>query len=86
MRWCVVKAIDLYRYIFSYWLHWMWGPTAGCRFYPTCSDYAKAAVADLGVLRGLFMAGRRVLRCHPWAVGGYDPFVIRPVDLRGNDQ
>ncbi|NUN16598.1 MAG: membrane protein insertion efficiency factor YidD [Myxococcales bacterium] len=44
-----------------------------CRFYPTCSQYASDAVAYHGVVRGTWLAVRRLLRCHPWHVGGYDP-------------
>lgn len=44
-----------------------------CRFYPTCSEYAAQAVEAHGVVRGLALAGRRLLRCHPWHPGGFDP-------------
>ncbi|MBC7106972.1 MAG: membrane protein insertion efficiency factor YidD [Firmicutes bacterium] len=44
-----------------------------CRFYPSCSEYARQAIIRYGPLRGLGMAARRVLRCHPWHPGGYDP-------------
>jgi putative membrane protein insertion efficiency factor len=44
-----------------------------CRFVPTCSEYAEEAVERFGVLRGSFMAAARLLRCHPFARGGYDP-------------
>lgn len=44
-----------------------------CRFYPSCSAYAEEAVERYGVGRGLAMAAKRVLRCHPWHPGGYDP-------------
>jgi len=44
-----------------------------CRFHPTCSEYAKEAVALHGSLRGVALAGRRLLRCHPWHEGGFDP-------------
>lgn len=50
-------------------------PVAGgqrCRYYPTCSKYAVDAVASMGVLRGGWLALRRVGRCHPWAPGGVD--------------
>lgn len=46
-----------------------------CRFYPSCSDYALKAIAQLGVLHGLRKACWRLLRCHPWAKGGYDPVI-----------
>ena len=44
-----------------------------CRFHPTCSSYAVDAVRVHGVLRGLWLATARVLRCHPWHPGGFDP-------------
>jgi len=46
---------------------------ANCRFYPSCSDYAKQAVDRHGALRGLWLASRRILRCHPYHPGGFDP-------------
>lgn len=45
----------------------------GCRYEPSCSRYAEEAVRRHGVLRGSWMAARRVARCHPWAAGGPDP-------------
>jgi putative membrane protein insertion efficiency factor len=48
------------------------GP-AGCRFYPSCSEYAAQAIAQHGAPRGVRLAGRRLLRCHPWHDGGVDP-------------
>jgi hypothetical protein len=44
-----------------------------CRFTPTCSEYAIEAVQQRGVIRGLLLACFRLLRCHPFAKGGYDP-------------
>jgi len=44
-----------------------------CRYVPTCSAYAMEAVERYGVVRGSWMAMARVLRCHPFAKGGYDP-------------
>ncbi len=46
---------------------------AACRYVPTCSEYAMEAVERYGALRGGWMALGRVLRCHPFAGGGYDP-------------
>jgi hypothetical protein len=43
-----------------------------CRFYPSCSQYAKDAVLKHGVLRGTRLAIARILRCHPWNPGGVD--------------
>lgn len=44
-----------------------------CRFVPTCSEYARQAIAKHGPLKGLFLAVRRILRCNPWGGSGYDP-------------
>ncbi|OLC30687.1 MAG: membrane protein insertion efficiency factor YidD [Candidatus Rokubacteria bacterium 13_1_40CM_4_69_5] len=44
-----------------------------CRFAPTCSEYARRALIDHGALRGAWLALRRLLRCHPFHPGGYDP-------------
>jgi uncharacterized protein len=44
-----------------------------CRYVPTCSEYAMEAVERYGVLRGGWMAVRRLLRCHPFVRGGFDP-------------
>lgn len=44
-----------------------------CRFEPTCSEYATTAVERFGVMRGLWKAGLRLLKCHPFHAGGFDP-------------
>lgn len=44
-----------------------------CRFEPTCSEYAYQAISKYGILSGCFLGLRRILRCHPWNNGGYDP-------------
>ena len=44
-----------------------------CRYYPTCSEYARLAIEKYGAGRGSFMALLRILRCHPFHDGGYDP-------------
>jgi len=44
-----------------------------CRYYPSCSEYAAQAIGRFGILRGLVLAGWRLLRCNPWSDGGFDP-------------
>jgi putative membrane protein insertion efficiency factor len=63
----LLALIRAYRYALSPW----WG--RGCRFTPTCSEYAADAVERHGAVRGSWLALRRVGRCHPWHAGGYDP-------------
>lgn len=57
--------------IYQRWISPLLPPS--CRYVPTCSEYAMEAVARFGVLRGGFMAMRRLLRCHPFVKGGHDP-------------
>lgn len=62
--------------IFSFWLKkGLTSPSVNntCRFYPTCSEYAHEAIDKFGIKRGLVLSIKRVLRCHPWNAGGYDP-------------
>ena len=49
-----------------------------CKYEPTCSHYAEEAVRRHGVVRGLGLAGWRLLRCNPWSRGGVDPVPERP--------
>ncbi|MCG0238454.1 MAG: membrane protein insertion efficiency factor YidD [Firmicutes bacterium] len=68
LRRVAVLAIRFYQVVLS---PLKGGPT--CRFYPTCSQYALEAVERYGVIRGGWLAVRRILRCHPFHPGGYDP-------------
>lgn len=64
----LILLLDFYKWLVSPLLS-----SGTCRFYPTCSDYAREAIEMHGALRGSLMAVRRVLRCHPLHPGGIDP-------------
>lgn len=49
------------------------GLPPACRFYPTCSEYGYEAIERYGIIKGGIMAVRRIVRCHPFHPGGYDP-------------
>jgi putative membrane protein insertion efficiency factor len=67
VRAVVVAPINFYRRFISPAL------PQRCKYHPTCSAYAVEAVRTYGVLRGLVLAGWRLLRCNPWSHGGVDP-------------
>jgi putative membrane protein insertion efficiency factor len=56
-----------------------------CKYEPTCSRYAVDAIRRYGILRGLVLAGWRLLRCNPWSHGGYDPVELQRVFRIGRD-
>jgi putative membrane protein insertion efficiency factor len=56
-----------------------------CKYEPTCSRYAVEAIREYGILRGLVLAGWRLLRCNPWSHGGYDPPQAQRVFRIGSD-
>ena len=67
IRWILIKCIRIYQLIISPIL------PKSCRYYPSCSHYAMEALEKKGVIRGMWMASYRVLRCNPYSKGGYDP-------------
>ena len=66
----VILLIQVYRFAISPFL-----PPA-CRFYPSCSAYALQAYRSRGLLRGSWLTGIRVIKCHPFHPGGYDPLPV----------
>ncbi|HEY0797137.1 MAG TPA: membrane protein insertion efficiency factor YidD [Acidisarcina sp.] len=67
--------LGLYKGVVSPVLHF--GVSGACRFQPTCSEYAVLALHEHGAGRGAWLAMRRVMRCHPFCVGGFDPVPVR---------
>lgn len=67
MRVVLLAVIRLYQVLLSPWTG------NSCRFYPTCSEYARTAVGRYGAVRGSWLATKRIFRCHPWHPGGADP-------------
>jgi hypothetical protein len=61
-----MQAIRLYQLILSPFLG------GQCRFYPSCSDYTREAIEKHGLLKGIGLGGRRLLKCHPFHPGGID--------------
>lgn len=61
-----IKLITLYQHTFSLLIG------NQCRFYPSCSHYTQEAIQKHGLVRGIGLGSRRILRCHPWHPGGID--------------
>ncbi len=65
-----VLLIDIYQYIISPLL------PSSCRFYPSCSTYARESILTHGLIRGLFLSFVRIVKCHPFHPGGFDPVPV----------
>lgn len=63
----LLGLIRIYQYLLSPWVG------GSCRFWPTCSEYAREAIEQHGALKGSWMTGTRLARCHPYGRGGVDP-------------
>lgn len=69
----LITLVRVYRWALSPAKTFLFGPQAGCRFTPSCSEYALEAVKTHGAFAGAWLAARRVCRCHPWGDCGHDP-------------
>lgn len=70
MKQVLINLINFYQRHISLWLD---SKNIKCKFYPTCSDYTKQAIEKYGVIKGVFLGIKRILRCNPFSKGGYDP-------------
>jgi putative membrane protein insertion efficiency factor len=68
----LIFLLQVYRYLISLLIG------HNCRFYPSCSQYAQVAIQRYGTCKGLYMTVRRLVCCHPWHHGGYDPVPLLP--------
>ena len=73
-----IAGVRSYQWLISPWL----GPR--CRFYPSCSHYAVAALQDHGLVRGGWLSAKRLAKCHPWHPGGLDPVPPSSINLNNN--
>jgi putative membrane protein insertion efficiency factor len=67
MKYLINSLFRAYRYFISPML------PKSCRYFPSCSEYGIEAVEKKGVVKGLYLTFKRIIRCHPFAKGGYDP-------------
>ncbi len=67
MKFIFLQLISLYQKVVSPLF------PSTCRFYPSCSEYTKQAVQKYGIIKGSWKGIRRIIRCHPFNPGGYDP-------------
>ncbi|WP_353406532.1 membrane protein insertion efficiency factor YidD [Pseudoteredinibacter isoporae] len=72
MKALLLGLIKIYQYLASPWVG------NQCRFYPSCSNYAKEAIETHGSLKGCYLASCRLAKCHPWHPGGMDPVPTKP--------
>ena len=62
-----IKLIQIYKILISPFLGY------NCRYLPTCSDYSIEALKKFGLIKGITLILKRILKCHPWGGGGFDP-------------
>ena len=67
LTYCVIRLIRIYKFLISPFLG------HSCRYFPTCSDYSIEALKNFGFFKGLYLSVKRILSCHPWSRGGFDP-------------
>jgi putative membrane protein insertion efficiency factor len=81
----LVSVIRIYRWTISPAQIFLFGSTAGCRFTPTCSQYAIEAIRERGTIAGSWLAAKRICRCHPWGGCGHDPAPKKEFGIRNSE-
>lgn len=79
MRKLFILPIRLYQSIISPWLG------RNCRFEPTCSEYTAQAITEWGILKGTYLGVKRIIKCHPWGSGGFDPVPTKEEKKTNNE-
>ena len=69
MKYICIYLIKLYQKVPGPWHNY-------CKYTPTCSNYAIGVINELGVLKGIYLTVKRILKCNPWSKGGYDPIPV----------
>jgi putative membrane protein insertion efficiency factor len=80
IRWFLIRILMIPVYFYKYVISPM--TPASCRHIPSCSEYAIEALKTHGPIKGIYLATRRILKCHPWGTHGYDP--VPPKKLKKN--
>jgi uncharacterized protein len=73
IRFLFIWMLRGYRWVVSPAIHFIAGPSGGCRFEPTCSVYGIQAIERHGAVKGGLLTAKRLCRCHPWGGCGHDP-------------
>ena len=76
MKKLILKLIRFYQKIHFFHLpifRFFYLSDSVCRFQPTCAEYAYQAIKNYGIMRGSWLGLKRIIHCHPWHPGGYDP-------------
>jgi putative membrane protein insertion efficiency factor len=81
----LILAVRAYRWTISPALVLLFGPGGGCRFTPTCSQYALEAVRGHGAVAGSWLTARRICRCHPWGGCGHDPVPEKGFEIQNSE-